>query len=165
MNVVWCLHFLQQIYHSFASDHTFCGAFLRLDHCQIQPDTFETMALSLKSANNCIGELDLSKNIVSDDSMKLLCDGLKHKSCILQTLRWVHCWSFMINSFLNKSDRERGGIKRNSERELHRARYAERGILHTVLRWITVIVWMYTVASNSLSFPSSLISEDWRCVV
>uniref|UniRef100_A0A3P9HWK4 NACHT domain-containing protein n=1 Tax=Oryzias latipes TaxID=8090 RepID=A0A3P9HWK4_ORYLA len=62
-------------------------SFYRLPGCYLTETECEIVASALKSNPSNLTELDLSRNILEDSSMKILCSGLESPNCRLQTLR------------------------------------------------------------------------------
>ncbi|KAM7089349.1 NACHT, LRR and PYD domains-containing protein 12-like isoform 2-T4 [Ciconia maguari] len=63
---------------------------LRLWHCQLTSAVCGDLAAVL-STSQSLRELDLGDNELGDHGLQLLCEGLKHPSCQLQTLGLWHC--------------------------------------------------------------------------
>ncbi|KAM6050261.1 NACHT, LRR and PYD domains-containing protein 12-like [Theristicus caerulescens] len=63
---------------------------LRLWQCRLTSAVCVDLAAVL-STSQSLRELDLGDNDMGDPGVQLLCEGLKHPSCQLQTLRLQHC--------------------------------------------------------------------------
>ncbi|XP_028930010.1 NACHT, LRR and PYD domains-containing protein 3-like [Ornithorhynchus anatinus] len=63
---------------------------LRLVNCLLTPDSCRDFS-SILSTDRNLSELDLSSNALKDSGLSLLCEGLRHPSCKLQTLWLQSC--------------------------------------------------------------------------
>lgn len=66
--------------------YSLTGFFRRLKICHLGQAACEDLASSL-STNQSLTELDLGLNDLGDPGVLLLCEGLGHPDCRLQTLR------------------------------------------------------------------------------
>ncbi|KAF4103700.1 NLR family CARD domain-containing protein 3 [Onychostoma macrolepis] len=64
---------------------------LSLAGCDFPPVSCANLALTLKSTNSPLRELDLSCNKIGDDGVKKLCDGLISPLCRIQKLKLKRC--------------------------------------------------------------------------
>ncbi|XP_062394623.1 NACHT, LRR and PYD domains-containing protein 3-like [Sardina pilchardus] len=63
----------------------------RLVGCDLQEDSCEVLVSVLQSENSLLKELDLSSNPLRDSGVRLLCVGLEHTNCKLETMRLGEC--------------------------------------------------------------------------
>ncbi|KAL2086389.1 hypothetical protein ACEWY4_017448 [Coilia grayii] len=64
---------------------------LRLKHCHLSKASCDMMASVLQGTSSPLRELDMSDNDLQDEGVELLCVGLRHPQCKLQTLRLSGC--------------------------------------------------------------------------
>ncbi|XP_054828618.1 NACHT, LRR and PYD domains-containing protein 3-like [Eublepharis macularius] len=64
---------------------------LKLSHCYFTEACCGDLAKVL-SKNQRLKDLDLSENELRDTGMKLLCDGIQHPDCKVETLKLVNCY-------------------------------------------------------------------------
>ncbi|KAL2086396.1 hypothetical protein ACEWY4_017455 [Coilia grayii] len=64
---------------------------LRLDWCHLSKASCDMMASVLQGTSSPLRELDMSDNDLQDEGVELLCVGLRHPQCKLQTLRLNQC--------------------------------------------------------------------------
>ncbi|KAK7877751.1 hypothetical protein WMY93_030565 [Mugilogobius chulae] len=64
---------------------------LRLSLCGLSSRSCEALVSVMDSETNSLTELDLSKNLLEDSGVVLLCEGLKRPGCALKTLRLSLC--------------------------------------------------------------------------
>ncbi|XP_032106779.1 NACHT, LRR and PYD domains-containing protein 3 [Sapajus apella] len=63
---------------------------LRLIFCHLTASCGRDLS-SVFETNHYLTDLEFVKNTLEDSGMKLLCEGLKHPNCVLQTLRLYRC--------------------------------------------------------------------------
>ncbi|XP_076143911.1 NACHT, LRR and PYD domains-containing protein 3-like isoform X1 [Alosa pseudoharengus] len=81
---------------------------LRLDLCHLSKASCGMMASVLQSAASHLRELDMSDNDLQDEGVELLCVGLRHPQCKLETLRLsgcliTHAGCFLLSSALKSN--------------------------------------------------------------
>ncbi|XP_063059895.1 NACHT, LRR and PYD domains-containing protein 12-like [Engraulis encrasicolus] len=64
---------------------------LRLNRCDLSKASCDMMASVLQWSSSPLRELDMSDNNLQDEGVELLCVGLKHPQCKLETLRLSGC--------------------------------------------------------------------------
>ncbi|XP_017292790.1 NLR family CARD domain-containing protein 3-like [Kryptolebias marmoratus] len=62
-----------------------------LSVCNLSEKSCEVLSSIVSSQSSCLRELDLSNNDLRDSGVKLLCEGLKEKHCVLKTLSLSGC--------------------------------------------------------------------------
>lgn len=69
--------------------HHILRVFLRLSDCNLSDRSCEALVSVLTLKTSSLRVLDLSNNSLMDSGVKMLCSGLGHKHCRLETLRSV----------------------------------------------------------------------------
>ncbi|XP_066512060.1 NLR family CARD domain-containing protein 3-like [Hoplias malabaricus] len=64
---------------------------IRLSHCELSMDFYESLCSVLKSPNSPLKELDLSHTDLQDSGVKVVSEALKSSHCKLETLRLTVC--------------------------------------------------------------------------